>query len=417
MSEKAIRLNTSLLRTNANFRNLWLSGIVTGLGSFATYIAMPYQIAHITGSYVAVGLLGLTEVIPIIVFGLWGGIIADRFDRRSVVIKTEVALLVLAAVLLVNAHHSMRHVWVIFVVSALFAAVDGIQRPSLDAMLPRVVEPSELAAAGALRSLRGNIAHVAGPALGGILIAIGGVSFAYSFDVVSFVFSVYFLLRVVRLPATRESFEKPLADLRLAFNYLRTRQDIIGTYLADTLAMVFAFPFALFPFIVDEYNAPWALGFLYSSLAVGSLLATVTSGWTSRVRRHGRAVVFSAGTWGVAIGLAGLMKNIWWVLAFLVLAGAADMTSGLFRSLIWDLTIPDDLRGRMAGMELLSYAVGPQVGQIRSTLTARWTSIQSSLMIGGVLCVAGVGAVRSGLPALWTFESSPSLDLRRDDAG
>lgn len=400
-----IRLNTDPLRTNKNFRHLWLSGVVTGLGSFATYVSMPYQIADITGSYVAVGLLGVTEVLPIIVFGLWGGVVADRFDRRNVVVVTEVIMLLLTGVLLVNALTPDPQVWVIYLVSALFAATDGIQRPSLDAMLPRVVKPEELPAASALRSLRGNIAHIAGPALGGILIAIGGVELAYSFDMVSFVASVYLLMRVVRLPSQREVFEKPLQELKLAFSYLRTRRDIIGTYVADTIAMVCTFPFALFPFIVDEYNAPWALGFLYSSLAVGSLMATATSGWTSRVHRHGKAVLFSAGAWGIAICAAGFVKNIWWVLFFLVLAGAADMLSGLFRSLIWDLTIPDELRGRMAGLELLSYGVGPQVGQVRSTLTARFTSIQTSLIVGGAVCVGSMAALKSAMPSLWTFDA------------
>lgn len=400
-----IRLNTDPLRTNKNFRNLWISGVVTGLGSFATYVSMPYQVADITGSYVAVGLLGFTEVLPIIVFGLWGGVIADRFDRRNVVVVTEVIMLLLTGVLFFNTVILNPQVWVIYLVSALFAAADGIQRPSLDAMLPRMVDADQLAAASALRSLRGNIAHIAGPALGGILIAIGGVEFAYSFDIASFVVSVYFLLRVMRLPSQREVFDKPLRELKLAFSYLRTRRDIIGTYAADTIAMVCTFPFALFPFIVDEYNAPWALGFLYSSLAVGSLIATATSGWTSRVHRHGKAVLLSAGAWGIAICAAGVVRNIWWVLFFLVLAGAADMMSGLFRSLIWDLTIPDNLRGRMAGLELLSYGIGPQLGQVRSTLTARFTSIQMSLIVGGAVCVGSMGIMKSTLPALWNFNS------------
>lgn len=400
-----IRIDTSPLRHNRDFRNLWLSGVITGLGSFATYVSMPFQIADITGSYVAVGILGLTEVLPLIVFGLWGGVIADRFDRRTVVAITEVVLLLLTLVLLVNSRLSSPHVWLIYVVSGLFAAVDGIQRPSLDAMLPRVVRPDELPAASALRSLRGNIAHIAGPALGGILIAIGGVATAYSFDALTFIASVWFLFRISRIPSQREVFEHPLRELRLAFSYLRTRRDIIGTYLADTIAMVCTFPFALFPFIVKEYNAPWALGFLYSSLAVGSLVATATSGWTSRVYRHGKAVVISAAAWGAAICAAGFVKNVWWVLFFLMVAGAADMMSGLFRSLIWDLTIPDDLRGRMAGLELLSYGVGPQLGQVRSTLTARFTSIQSSLVIGGGVCFGSMGVLRSAMPSLWNFDA------------
>ena len=400
-----IRLNTDPLRTNKNFRNLWISGVITGLGSFATYVSMPYQIADITGSYVAVGLLGVTEVVPIVVFGLWGGVIADRFDRRNVVVVTEVIMMLLTGVLLANALMPTPQTWVIYLISSLFAATDGIQRPSLDAMLPRVVTPDQLAAAGALRSLRSNIAHITGPALGGILIAIGGVGLAYSFDVVSFVASVYFLLRVARLPSQREVFEKPLHELKLAFSYLRTRRDIIGTYLADTIAMICTFPFALFPFIVDEYDAPWALGFLYSSLAVGSLIATATSGWTSRIYRHGKAVLFSAGAWGITICAAGFVKNIWWVLFFLMLAGAADMMSGLFRSLIWDLTIPDELRGRMAGLELLSYGVGPQVGQVRSTLTARFTSIQTSLIAGGAVCAGSMAVLKSAMSSLWRFDA------------
>lgn len=408
-----IRLNTDPLRTNKNFRNLWLSGVITGLGSFATYVSMPYQIADITGSYVAVGLLGVTEIIPIIVFGLWGGVIADRFDRRNVVVLTEIIMLALTGVLLANALAPSPQTWVIYLVSGLFAAADGIQRPSLDAMLPRVVSPEQLPAASALRALRGNIAHIAGPALGGILIAVGGVALAYSFDMVSFVASVYFLMKVVRLPSQRDAFEKPLHELKLALSYLRTRRDIIGTYLADTIAMVCTFPFALFPFIVDEYNAPWALGFLYSSLALGSLLATATSGWTSRVHRHGKAVLFSAGAWGIAICAAGFVQNIWWVLFFLVLAGAADMMSGLFRSLIWDLTIPDELRGRMAGLELLSYGVGPQAGQVRSTLTARFTSIQTSLIAGGAVCVASMAVMKSAMPSLWRFDAR-SAQLHHD---
>ncbi len=403
-----IRLDTQLLRRNKDFRLLWLSGVITGLGSFATYVAMPYQIAKLTGSYVAVGFLGVTEIAPIVVFGLWGGVIADRFDRRGVVLRTEIAMMLLVALLFVNSHLAHPQLWIIYVVSALFASVDGIQRPSLDAMLPRIVPPQDLAMAGALRSLRGNVAHVLGPSFGGVLIAIGGVSIAYGADAASFFLSAIFLVGISRLPVQRETFDHPVEELRGAFQYLRTRNDIIGTYVVDTIAMVCAFPYALFPFIAVEYHSQWALGFLYSAMAVGSLMATATSGWTQRVTRHGKAVVYAALAWGLAILLAGLMKNIWWVLGCLIFAGAADMVSGLFRSLIWDLTIPDEIRGRMAGLELLSYGVGPQAGQVRSTLTARWTSIQASLVTGGALCIAGVSVVKTAIPALWNFESTRS---------
>lgn len=376
----------------------------------ATYVAMPFQVADLTGSYVLVGLLGIAEVVPLIVFGLWGGVIADRHDRRTVVLITEVSAMVLSIVLVANALLDSPRVAIIFVVAVLFAAVDGLQRPSLDALIPRLVPQDQLASVGALRSLRGNVAQIAGPAVGGILIAFGGAKSAFAFDVGTFVVSALLISRLPTIRNSRDRIDAPLQELREALAYVRTRRDIIGTYVVDTAAMVCAFPFALFPFLADEFEAPWALGFLYSSIAVGSLLATLTSGWTSRINRHGRMIVAAAGVWGLAIMSAGLVHNLWWLLACLVVAGMADMVSGLFRTLIWDSTIPDDIRGRMAGLELLSYSVGPQIGQVRSTLTARYTSPQASLVLGGAVCAVGCTGLIHGTAQLWNFDAR-SRDL------
>ena len=374
----------------------------------ATYVAMPFQVADLTGSYVLVGLLGVAEVVPLIVFGLWGGVIADRHDRRRVVLVTEISAMTLSLVLVANALLGTPRVSVIFLVAIFFAAVDGLQRPSLDALIPLLVPADQLARVGALRSLRGNVAQIAGPALGGVLIAVGGVASAYLFDVATFVVSALLILKVRRLPMPRGRKDAPFQELREALAYLRTRRDIIGTYLADTLAMVMAFPFALFPFLATEYDSGWALGFLYSSVAVGGLIATVTSGWVSHVRRHGRMVIGAATLWGLAIMVAGFVHSLWWVIAWLVVAGMADMVSGLFRTLIWDSTIPDDMRGRMAGVELLSYSIGPQIGQVRSSLTARYTSPQTSLVVGGLICTVGCATLTRTLPALWSFDSRSS---------
>ncbi len=405
----ALRIDLTPLRANRDFRYLWLSGIVTGLGSFATYVALPYQLAKLTGSYVAVGILGLCEVLPLIVFGLWGGVLADRYDRRTMLLGTECTFVVLVAIAAVNASLNEPQVWVIYMVSALLATVDGLQRPSLDALLPRLVSADQLPAASALNSLRGNIAHVAGPALGGILIAVGGVRSAYAFDIATFVASVVCLLQVAKVPSQRAVVSRPVDELREAVKYVRTRRDLIGTYLTDTIAMVFAFPFALFPFIAREFDATWSLGFLYSSFAVGSLGATLTSRWTQRVRHHGRALIFAASVWGVAIALSSTVPSVYWVLICFCIAGAADMVSGLFRSLIWNLTIPDDLRGRMAGIEMLSYSIGPQIGQVRSSITARFTSVRTSLLIGGVVCAGSVSLLPRAIPELWTFTSDSEM--------
>lgn len=411
-----LRIDLSPLRELQDFRRIWTSGLISGFGSMATFVAMPYQMADLTGSYVLVGLLGVAEVIPLILFGLWGGVIADRHDRRRVLLLTECAALSLSGVLMVNSLLSTPSPAVIFAVAILFAAVDGLQRPSLDALIPRIVPADVLPSVGALRSLRGNVSQIGGPALGGILIAVGGVSSAYVFDVITFVVSALLILRVSAVPSTRESIDAPWRELREALSYVRSRRDIIGTYVVDTAAMILAFPFALFPFIVQEYDAEWALGFLYSSLAVGSLLATATSGWVSRAHFHGRIILIAAFAWGVAIMAAGLVHSVWWVLSCLVLAGMADMVSGLFRSLIWDSTIPDEIRGRMAGLELLSYSVGPQVGQVRSTFTARYTSAQASLAIGGAVCAASIAGMVPALKELWSFDARAAIQRHDEPA-
>jgi len=178
--------------------------------------------------------------------------------------------------------------------------------------------------------------------------------------------------------------------------------------------MVFAFPYVLFPFLAVELGAPWALGLLYSAGAVGSLIVSLTSGWTTSVHRHGRAIVLAAMTWGLGIALVGLTSSLWLVLLFLAIAGAADMVSGIFRSVMWNQTIPDEVRGRMAGIELLSYSIGPLLGQVRSSAAASLTSLRASFISGGVLCIVGVALSAIALPSLWNYDDRTSEDALRE---
>ena len=199
------------LRQNRQYRLLFGSGLVTGLGSAATFVAMPYQVADITGSYVAVGVLGLLEILPLVVFGLWGGVLADRLDRRTMVLVTETAFMFGVAMLLVNAlRGDGAEVWPIYVVAVLVSAIDSLQRPSLDSIVPRVVPASQMPAAGALNSFRGSTARMIGPAIGGFLIALGGVEVAYLFDLVTFVVSASLIFRLDRVPNVREDHGHPL---------------------------------------------------------------------------------------------------------------------------------------------------------------------------------------------------------------
>ena len=393
------------LRAPGPFRLLLASGLITAIGSMVTYVAIPFQVAELTGSYLAVGVLGVVELIPIVVFGLYGGALADRVDRRRMVLWTEAGAGAIALVLFGNSLLPRPNVVVIAIAAFAFAAVDSLQRPSLDAMTPRIVARDHLAAAGTLLSAKGTIASIAGPAIGGLLLTAGGASAAYAADAVTFVIS---LMILVRLPSVRvaEPVARALHGLAQGVAYLRRRPDIQGTYFIDLIAMAFAFPLALYPFWAADLAAPWALGLLYSAGAVGGLAVTATGGWMSRVQRPGRAIVLAALAWGAAIAAAGLSSSLWLSVAFLALAGAADMTSGVFRTLIWNLTIPDALRGRMAGLELLSYSAGPLIGQLRSTGMAQVIGLRRSIVAGGLMCCIGVGAASTAMPALWRFDSA-----------
>jgi len=328
-------------------------------------------------------------------------------------IATEATMGVLVTVLLINALLPHPHIWVIYVVAMVLAAADGLQRPSIEAMVPRVVAHDQMAAASALTSIRWTLGTVLGPAIGGILISAFGVWSAYAIDVVTFVISVVILLRLPSIRAAAEA-SASLRHVIQGLKYAASRRDLLGTYAVDLIAMIFAFPYALFPFLAIELGAPWALGLLYSAGAVGALVVTATSGWTKSVHRHGRAVCIAAVAWGVGIALAGLTTNIWVVLVFLAFAGGADMISAIFRGAMWNQTIPDEVRGRMAGIEMLSYSIGPLLGQVRSSTAASLLSLRGSFISGGIMCVAGVGIAAACLPALWKYDDRTSVDAVRE---
>ncbi len=410
-----MRLDITPLRASRNFRIVFASGLVTYLGSMITFVALPYQVAQLTGSFIAVGLIGLAELVPLIVFGLYGGTLADRVDRRVMVIATESVAALLVLVLLANSLLAQPQVWPLYVVAMALAAVDGLQRPSLDAIIPRVVAHDQLPAAAALTSLRWQLGMIVGPAIGGLLLSAGGAPMAYGFDALTFLVSVVMLVRLssIKAPATDE---RPTALRHIVdgMRYAWSRKDLLGTYAVDLIAMIFAFPYALFPFLADDLGGAWTLGLLYSAGAVGSLAVTLTSGWTSRVHRHGRAIVIAAALWGLGIALVGVTQSLPVVLFCLAFAGGADMISGIFRGVMWNQTIPDEVRGRMAGFELLSYSIGPLLGQVRSSTAASLTSLRTSFISGGVLCIVGVGLAAVALPSLWTYDDRTSPDAIRE---
>ena len=397
-------IDLSPLRKNKNLRYIFISGLVTRFGSALTLVALPFQIKELTNSYIAVGAMGAVEILPLIIFALWGGVLADSVDRKKMVWRCEVGALLCSAALLGNALLSHPHLLLLYIVAACFSAVDGLQGPSYSAMIPRLVAHEDLPAAMALMGLRWQFSAIIGPGLAGLIIATSGVKAAFGIDIVTYVISVGFILRIAAVPPLKDGAAKPIKAMFGGLQYAASRKDLVGTYFIDLTAMFFAMPNALFPFWADQIHSRWALGFFYSVGIVGSLVVTATSGWTRNFTRHGRAITFAAIGWGACIALAGMSNSLWFVLLFLGLAGASDEVSALCRSNLWNQTIDDEYRGRLAGLELLSYSVGPLGGQLRAGTTAAVTSLRTSVISGGLLCIGLVSLVAGKLPEFRNFD-------------
>ncbi|RMB82576.1 MFS transporter [Streptomyces shenzhenensis] len=400
-------------RSSRDFRLLWGQGLITYFGSVMAMVALPLQIKDLTGSPLAVGAMGAVELVPLVVFGLYGGALADAVDRGKVIVLTEAGLGLLAVVLLVNSMLPEPLLWPLYVVAAGVAALAGLQRPALDSLLARIVPHDQLAAAAALNALRWQAGAIAGPALAGLVVAYAGNVPAYATTVVCFVLSVLMCLRLSPVPPVDNAAKPSLRGIAEGARYAWSRPVLLGTYAVDLAAMFFAFPNTIFPFLAQELDADWSLGLMYAAGSVGSLVVSLTSGWVSRTRRHGLLVVFGATGWGLAIAAAGWTANVWLVLLCLALAGAGDMLSGLGRSTIWNQTIPDELRGRLAGIEVLSYSIGPQLGQVRAGAMAGWSGVRPAIWTGGLACVASVGLLAATLPKLLTYDAHTDEDARR----
>lgn len=408
----AATLDLGPLRTHRDFRLLYIGQLVSSFGNNLTTVALLYQIFVLTHSPLAVGILGMVQFVPLLLLAFAGGALADAIDRRRMMQVTELALAGLSAALVLNALLPAPQLWALYVVGAFTAALAGLQRPALTAVLPRLVDSNELVGAIALTKLRQSLGQIVGPALAGLVIASMGLPSAYGIDVATFVVSLI-ALRLMRavpppLNAARVSLRSVLDGLR----YVRSRPILLGTYLVDFVATFFAWPTAVFPALAVLYTrqqaaipAATALGLLYAAPAVGALLASVTSGWTRRVHRHGWGVLLAVLAWGSAITLLGLAPWLWLALLCLVLMGAANLISGVFRGALSTQATPDALRGRLAGIELICYTSGPILGDAEAGAVATIVSPGIAVLSGGILCVLGVGLLALRLPSLRAYDA------------
>jgi MFS family permease len=393
------------LRRHRDYRLLFIGQGVSFFGSMITFVALPFQAYQLSGSSLVVGLLSLAELAPLLVTSFVGGALADAFDRRRLLQIAELGLAACAGALVLNALLPEPRLWVLFVVGAAMTALHGIQRPPLDSLTPRLVEREELVAASALDTLRRSLGMVTGPAIAGALIAAFGLSVTYIIDVATFGISLLTLALMRAVPPPPDAQGPSLRGIVDGVRYATSRPELVGTYGVDLIAMFFGMPLALFPAFASEFGGAGALGLLYAAVSLGSLVATLTSGWTGRVHRHGLAVVWAAIGWGWGITALGFAPNLWLAVAALGFAGGADMISGLFRGAIWNTTIPDHLRGRLAGIEQVSYTAGPLLGNLEAGVVASLVGVRTSIASGGVLCVAGVGIAAMALPAFRRYDA------------
>ena len=414
---RSVTLDVTPLRTSRDFRLLYTGQFVSMFGSAISYVVLPVQMYQLTRSPFAVGMLGVAEFVPLLALAFLGGALADYVDRRKLIVWSEAGLAVCTAVLAANAWLPEPHAWALFATAALMAALGAIHRPALEALTPRLLPPEQMPAVAALNMVRYSFNHIIGPGIAGVVVATAGAGPAFLLDGATFVVAAVTMLLIRTIPPPTQVDRPSLRAIAESWRYARGRQELIGTYVLDIIAMFFGMPMALFPAIAEQFPGA-SVGWFYSMLAVGPLVVSLTSGWTGRVRRHGLAITLAVLVWGVAIVGFGLSRNLWLALLCLAIAGAADNVSALFRMTIWNQTIPDRLRGRMASIEMLSYLTGPYLGNAEAGLVAAAFGLRASVVSGGVLCVAGAALAVWFLPAFIRYDGREGIRHKQtEDAG
>jgi MFS family permease len=396
-------IDVSPLRESRSFRLLWVGQLVSLTGTQLRLVAIPYQIYLLTGSSLDVGLIGLFQAIPLISLALFGGVIADRVDRRRLLIVTQVGLAACSAGLAIGTQLGFANVLYLYMFTAIGAAFSALDGPARGALTPSLVAREQLPAAMALNQVLFQTAAIAGPALAGVVILTFGVAGAYWIDVASFAVAIGAVTALVA-PAREIRVHPPVGRALVeGLAHFRANRILFGTMLLDFLATFFGSPRALFPFYADRVFAvgPQGLGLLFAAPGVGSLIAALTSGWTKRVRHQGVAVLLAVAAWGLAIAGFGLMNDGLFIpaLVFVALAQGADTVSAIFRSTILLTVVPDYLRGRLVAISSMFFLGGPYLGQVESGVVADLVSPVFSVVSGGVATLLSVVGI-----ALWAPE-------------
>jgi MFS family permease len=400
---KIMLLDISPLRASRDYRLLFFGQLISFFGSMMTFIVVPWQMYQLTQSSAMVGYIYLAEFVPMVALAFVGGALADYFDKRKLLRISELGQGAASLVLLINSLLPQPQVWVLFLCVAAHAGLAAVQRPAFEAFIQKVVPAEMMTAVMALNSIRWSVGAIISPAIAGIIAVSLGPSVAYAIDLVTFVGTIYAVYAISAV-SSPENAEKPsIEGIKRAWKYAFSRKELLGTYFIDIAAMFFAMPQALYPALAVYYGAQY-VGFFPAAIALGALVASLTSGWTKNIHRHGLFVTVAALLWGVAIIFFGLVDSIIPALFFLFAAGFFDMISGIFRGAIWNQTIPNYLRGRLASIEMMSYLTGPMLGSAKMGIVAEVFSVKIALVSGGILCVASVAGAALLLPKFLTYD-------------
>jgi MFS family permease len=409
---RRLAVDLTPLRASRDLRLLIAGNVVSGLGTQAALVALPYQLYTQTGSPFLTGLLGAAELVPLVAMALVGGALADRLDRRRVLLLDQVALVACAGALAALAFAGDPPVPVLYLLGGLLAGFGAVQNVTRSAIIPNLVAPERLRSALALSFGLFALTLVVGPALAGVLIGILGVGAAYTVDAVSCLAMVAAVLAMAPQPPHHDDSALPVTrSIAEGLRFVRGNQALMGSFVIDLVAMTFGMPRALFPVLsVSVYGAgAEGTGLLFAAVAAGATVAALTTGWLEHARRLGLVTIWAVVVWGAAIAAAGLAGSLALAAALLALAGAADSVSAVCRSTINQTVTPDAMRGRMSSVFSLVVTSGPRLGDVESGAVAGLTGPRFAVTSGGLACLGGVALVVAAFPALVRYDADRAL--------
>jgi MFS family permease len=419
MARPGLLVDIAPLRRYPRFRRLWLGYLVSTLGNQITVVGVAFEVFKLTGSSLDVGLVSLTQLGPLLLGSMFGGSIADAMDRRKLLLFTQTALALCSAGLAVDAmrHHPL--VWPLFAISALAAGISSIDQPARSAIFITLVERDDFVSATALWQLLMQIGVVVGPAVAGLLIGHFGIATVFWVDVGTFAFSLGTVATLGRMAPEGGGTRFGLRSMTEGFRYLKGRQALQGTFVADLDAMIFGMPRALFPAIglVRLHGGPATVGLLYAAPGAGALVGAILTGWVRRVSRQGLAVLVAVAIWGAAITAFGFAPWLEAALPLLAIAGAADVISAVFRGTMLQRLAPDALRGRLNAVHTAVVTGGPRLGDAEAGAVAALGGVQVSVVSGGLACLVGIGLVGWLMPRFTSYRDDPSSEATAEARG